>query len=283
MDNLIDWFIAYYHFDNWDWPGNNFVTWQEQGGKWRFIIHDFDEAMWQPRRNAMNLFTTPYHGDPLHHGNQPLWATEIWRSLFENELFRNTLAARYATYLGTVFHPGRVIGIIDELAAAREADIGGSFYRWRKHGGDLVESVRHWHGALDFLRSFARERVEYGLRHIRQYYNRTDRAHLGLSLPDNLLEITWQTHPGEGYFNIAGAIVTPDLFTRADGFTALYIWGLPVEVYAVPFEGYTFSHFTIYSSLGEIEMYTNPLVIDLSGIAPPPGTSVITITTVYEN
>jgi hypothetical protein len=273
LDNLIDWFLVYYHFDNWDFPGNNFVTWEGGDGKWRFIVHDFDEAMWQPRRNGMNLFTTPYHNNPLHHDNQPLWAVEIWRSLFESEIFRNTLAARYATYLGTVFHPDRVISIIDELAAEREADIGRSFYRWGKHGGDLTGSVENWRNAVEFLREFSRVRGDYGIRHIRQYYNRNDRPHLDLGLSGSMLEITWQSDPQKGFFDIAGAY--------GDNFTAAYIWGLPIHAQAVPLEGYVFSHFELISSLGEMQVFDNPWVIDLSEIAPPPGTSAITITAIF--
>ncbi|MCL2603830.1 MAG: CotH kinase family protein [Defluviitaleaceae bacterium] len=281
MDNLIDWFIVYYHFDNWDFPGNNFVTWKETGGKWKFIVHDFDEAMWQPRRNSMNLFTTPYINNPLYHDNQPLWATELFRNLLESEAFRNTLAARYATYVSTVFHPDRVIRIIDELEAERAADIGRSFFRWNKHGGDLTESVAHWRNAVDTLRGFARVRGDYGIRHMRGYFNRTDRPHLDLGLSGSMLEIDYHINPSEGYLDIAGAIITPDLFTRGGGFTASYIWGLPIGITAVPFEGYAFSHFEIQSTMGDIQLFENPLTIDLSDISPPPGTSAITLTAVF--
>jgi len=310
LDNLIDIFIAYYHFDNWDWPGNNLIMWKSDtiyldvpagDGKWRFIIHDFDNAFWNPRRNSMNLFTTPGTGHgagtggaphsrlPYYHDNQPMWAVEIWRNLLESEIFRSTLAARYSTYTGTVFSPARMNHIIDELVAEREADIGSNFYRWNRHGGDLHGSVEGWLNSVEHLRYFAGVRGEFGLRHIREYFNRTDRPHLGLRLPSNTLNISWRTDTRMGFFDIAGAQIRPDLFEK-DGpatfdindFSATYIWGLPIEVAAVPFDGYRFSHFEIVGMIGEVMVIENPMIIDLSDIAPPPGVSSFSVTAVFE-
>ncbi|MCL2405196.1 MAG: CotH kinase family protein [Defluviitaleaceae bacterium] len=309
FDNLIDNFIVYYHFDNWDWPGNNKVAWQTNtvypgitggDGKWRFIVHDFDNAFWQPRRNMMNVFTTPgtNHGAgtggvpstrvPYYHDNQPIWAVTFWRNLMENKSFRNTLAARYATYNGTVFAPARVNHLVNQLVAEREADIGSDFYRWNMHGGSVTGSVDNWRRAVNHLRYFGRERGGYGLEHMRLYFNRTDRPNLGLDLPSALLNIRWRTDTTMGFFDIAGAQIRPDLFERDGAFTfdinnfhGNYIWGLPIEVTARPLEGYRFSHFEV---TGVIEMTAtqNPMVIDVSGIAPPSGISGMVVVAVFE-
>jgi len=291
LDSLLDFFIVYYHFDNWDWPGNNWLTWKVPGGQWRFMLHDFDNALWMPRRNGMNLFTTagmgagagtwdaPTQRIRYYHDNQPLWAVEIWRSLLESATFRNALAARYATYLGTVLHPMRIIGIINELADAREADLPGNFYRWNKHGGHLTHSMAGWHNAVEHLRYFARVRGEYGLRHMQAYFNRTDRPNLALGLGGEMIQITFRTQAGAAW-DIAGAHITPDLML-VNTFTAAYIWGLPFAITALPPAGHAFSHMEIEAGVGLTTIYTNPLPFDLSGLAPPPGTSAITITAVF--
>ena len=274
MDNLIDTFIVYFHFDNWYWPGNNLIAWKTDtiypdipagDGRWRFIVHDFDTAFGYARANNLNQFTTPNNnrgagtGDVAddarvryYHDNQPVWAVAIWRSLLENEIFRNTLAARYATYATTVFNTHRANYLINTLMGERQGDIGANFYRWNKHGGDLHQSVANWGSHIQHLRNFVNDRPRYVLAHIRTYYNRTDRPHLGLNLPTGTVNINWVTNADQGFFDIAGAQIRPDLFER-DGrpffnfgnFGANYLRGLPIEVTARPFEGYQFSHFEV--------------------------------------
>lgn len=293
FDNLIDYFIAYYHLDNWDWPGNNFLTWKSVNiyediptgdGKWRFIIHDFDNALWHPRRNNMELFTTPStargagtgdapsHRIQYYHDNQPLWAVEKWRNLFESEIFRNTFAARYATYTGTVFHQERINQLIRLLENERRADIGASFHRWDKHGGDVMGSLVGWQNSIERLRYFTRLRTRYAQRHIIEYFNRVDRPNLGLGLSGEFVNIRWQTESGRGFFDIAGAIINPALFTR-DGmvtfdphnFAANYIWELPIDVTAHALDGYVFSHFEVRGVVTKT-VDTPSMVIDLRDV-----------------
>jgi len=305
MDNLIDFFIIYFHFDNWDWPGNNFITWKTDriysdipvgDGKWRFVIHDFDNAIGYVGANNINLFTTPSTGRgagtwdilddarvPLYHDNQPAWAVTMWRKLFENELFRNTLAARYATYTGTVFNPNRVNHLINILQEERVADIGANFYRWNKLGGDLEQSVRNWALEINHLRNFSQYRARHALNHIRTYYNRTDRPNLGLNLPNGTTNINWSTDTTMGFFDIAGAEIRPDLFERdgmlffnLNNFNANYLRGLPVEVTARPFDGYQFSHFEV-SGASNKSMEYNRLTI-----TPTENESIIQVVAVFE-
>jgi len=310
FDNLVDYFIAFYHFDNWDWPGNNKIAWLSDtyypgvhggDGKWRFILHDFDNAFWYPRRNNMNLFTTPSTGGfagadgaspdrfPYYHDNQPIWAVTFWRSLLENETFRNTLAARYSTYVGTVFSTARVSGLVNALAQERQDDIASNFYRWRKHGGGgFTEVMEGWRYGVRHLHYFAHVRGDYGINHMRGYFNRDDRPHLNLGLPANPFNIRWQTDIERGWFNIAGAEIRPDLFTR-DGattfdlgnFNASYIWGLPIEVTAVPTYGYVFSHFEVVGAVDKIST-DNPMTLDTSELTPLFGPAIVVVTAVFE-
>jgi len=305
LDNLIDFFIAYFHFDNWDWPGNNVVTWKTSriypdspigDGKWRFVINDFDNAFGNVRTNNINVFTTPsttrttgtwYIVDdtriPHYHDNQPVWAVTKWLRLFENETFRNTLAARYSTYTGTVFNPDRVNHLIDILQEEREADIAANFYRWNIQGGSLNYSVRNWIQDIEHLREFSQYRGYYALNHIRAYFNRTDRPNLGLGLPSGTANINWLTDSTMGFFDIAGAEIRPDLFVR-DGtamfspcnFNANYLIGLPIEVTARPFEGYSFSHFEV-TGASNVIIENNRLTI-----TPAVDKDSITVIAVFE-
>ncbi|MCL2249452.1 MAG: CotH kinase family protein [Oscillospiraceae bacterium] len=305
FDNLIDHFLIYFHLDNWDWPGNNFILWKTAeiyddvptgDGLWRFVTHDFDNAFGDPAGNGMELFTTPGTGFtagvpdttpldrvPYYHDNQPIWAVAIWYSLFQNEHFRNTVAARYATYAGTVFHPLRVNHLIDGLIMERIADIGSNIYRWNMHGGDFVTGVTNWMNSTHHLRVFAAGRAGHALEHIRSYYNRTDRPNLGHDIPILRTTIFWTMDSNQGFFNISGAEIRPELFDRdgaptfnIDNFHAAYLRGLPIEVTVHPFEGHTFSHFEV---TGTIEKRVHDISMI---IIPPDQEGIITVTAVFE-
>ncbi|MCL1998265.1 MAG: CotH kinase family protein [Turicibacter sp.] len=287
VDNFIDYFLIYYHFDNWDWPGNNFIMWRTEtyyegiagaDGRWRFFAHDFDEAMNEPQFDRMRHFTTRGAGwvaEPPWAGMQSQWAVDIWYNLFQNAEFRALVAARYATYLGTVFHPSRTNAEIDRLVEYRLPTIASDFYRWRldsRHGEGTnrwLNSAEPWYGeGIMRLRHFLDNRGNYSLEHLRNYFNRTDRANLGLGLESGFSNIIWITDGEQGWFDISGAQIRADLF---DGenlddyafsigyFNADYIRGLPITVTAVPLAGFVFSHFEVTGATGQTTQ--NPLIL----------------------
>ena len=286
MDNFIDYFIVYYHFDNWDWPGNNFITWRTEtyypgipagDTRWRFFVHDFDEALNSPSIDRTHHFTTTgaeHIAEPGWAGAQPGWAVEIWYSLLQSEEFRNTLAARYSTYLGTVFHPSRTNAIIDRLVEYRLPTIGADFYRWRLD--NVHGSVNRWANDDTHMAGVARvrdilnRRGSIALGHLRGYFNRTDRDNLSLALDTTgFTNIRWQTDESMGFFDISGAEIRGDLFDRGNiqnyafsigDFNADYIRGLPITVTAMPLDGYAFSHFEVTGGQRK-EVSENPMII----------------------
>ncbi|MCL2016614.1 MAG: CotH kinase family protein [Defluviitaleaceae bacterium] len=295
IDNFIDYFLVYYHFDNWDWPGNNFIMWRTEtyyegipgaDGRWRFFLHDFDEGMNEPHFDRMRHFTTRGTGwvaEPSWAGMQSQWAVDIWYNLFQNAEFRALVAARYSTYLGTVFNPIRTNAVIDRLAAYRQPTIASDFYRWRldsRHGEGTerwLNSAEPWYGeGIMRVRSFLERRADYSLDHLRNYFNRTDRANLALGLDTSgFTEVRWQTDSTQGWFDISGAQIRADLFDRGNiadygfeigDFRGNYIRGLPITITAMPLTGYIFSHFEITGGISGTFNENNLT------ITPPPNT-----------
>ncbi|MCL2576483.1 MAG: CotH kinase family protein [Defluviitaleaceae bacterium] len=292
MDNLIDYFIIHYHFDNWDWPSNNFIAWRTEtyypeipGGdtRWRFIAHDFDESMNAAHYDRTHHFTTTgsaHIAEPEWAAVPFVWAVDIFYNLFQSEEFRNTLAARYSTYASTVFNPTRANAIIDELIIYREPSMEFDFYRWHLFNQHSVENWAYgtnaWSGAWQ-IRDFINNRINHSLGHLRGYYNRTDRENLSLGLDaSGFTNINWIIDSSMGFYDISGAQVRADLFDRnsdimhnfnftLDDFNADYIRGLPIIVTAIPYNGFEFSHFDV--SGGITGTFTeNPMII-----TPPPG------------
>jgi hypothetical protein len=260
LDDLIDYLIINYHFSNGDGIRNNFEFWRVTeevpgvhggDGRWRFILQDFDIAIgriFEPMDlshhvNWLALMTTYFApGQWFNSGNMKI---NFLNTLFAEEHFRNTFAARYATYAATVFNPDRAGAIFDAIIAERTPTIGSAFYRWYRTG------IEHWHDSIPVVGDFMRYRTDYSIMHIREHYN-SDRPGLGLDLPAGYGEIRWTVDPGEGFFDIAGAQIRADLFERqgqigfsVGDFTARYIPGLPVDVTLKPFDGFTFTSFTV--------------------------------------
>ncbi|MCL2224369.1 MAG: CotH kinase family protein [Defluviitaleaceae bacterium] len=308
MDNFIDYFIIGYHFENWDWVNNNFEMWRTTqyypnvyGGdmRWRFVVHDFDNGINHPANDMMAFFTSrrgidppvpiaPWAGDQL----RDAWAANTFINLFQNPTFRHTFAARYSTYTGTVFHPSRATAVIDRMVDERLDTIGADMYRWSSHGAySPTSGINNWlygmgwgyRSSIEGLRQVLTRRANYSISHIRNYFQATPPyINPDLQLPEDLINIRWQTDYTRGFFDIAGAQIRADLFDRGNladyafcvsDFNADYIRGLPIEFTARPFDGYVFSHFEIN---GE-NSYENPTTI-----TPLAQTAQISITAVFE-
>ena len=313
MDNFIDYFIIGYHFDNWDWISNNFEFWRtteyypgKHGGdmRWRFIVQDFDEGINAPNNNMMDFFTTPYGQrirvptQPWPFGSyqlRPAWVTDMIRGLFEIEQFRNTFAARYSTYTGTVFHPSRASAVLDRVVAERQPHIGADLYRWSFHYATSPSNgVQNWlgigqqwnFGSVARLRNILSNRANYSINHILSYFNGYGRSTVNLGLDDTgLTNVSFVTDSSSGWFDIAGAQIRADLFDRGNiddygfsigSFNANYIRGLPIPVMATPLPGESFSHFVVTGGI-EKTYYVNPMVI-----VPPANCGIpITVTAVF--
>ncbi|MDR0273401.1 MAG: CotH kinase family protein, partial [Clostridiales bacterium] len=150
MDNFIDAFIAGFHLQNWDWLNNNFDYWRTttvdpdiygHDGRWRFIIQDFDGALqgefsWIGQSWDMLNYLSDIELEILPEWVDA-WLPEFVINLFSNEEFRNTFAARYSTYAGTIFHPSRTDAVVDDLLHARRDTIQGDLTRWTWRRGDI--------------------------------------------------------------------------------------------------------------------------------------------------
>ena len=280
IDNLIDYYLIYMYGDNVDWPGNNYKLWRTvdvdqnvygHDGKWRYIIHDFDAlSLSNADSDSMTYFTTPGSDTDARH---PTWATNIYKSLFKSSEFRNRLAARYSTYSGTVFSPERTTEILNDLVKARENDIGHDFYRWNINGGSY--DLSHWKSKISGLKFYLNNRSAGVLRSIRNYYNNN----FSTGIPSTYTSITFSTNSEQGYFDIAGGEIRPDLYDLefSSGWTADYMKGLPIEINVKTLEGNKFKYLEINTN-GNTEYITEMNYI----LTPSASDTFISVKAFYE-
>ena len=280
IDNLIDYYLIYMYGDNVDWPGNNYKLWRTvdvdqnvygHDGKWRYIIHDFDALSFtNADSDSMTYFTTPGSDWDARH---PTWATDIYKSLFKSSEFRNRLAARYSTYSGTVFSPERTTEILDDLVKARENDVGRDFYRWNINGGSY--DLSHWKSKISGFKFYLNNRSAGVLRSIRNYYNNN----FSTGIPSTYTSITFSTNSEQGYFDIAGGEIRPDLYDLefSSGWTADYMKGLPIEINVKTLEGNKFKYLEINTN-GNTEYITEMNYI----LTPSASDTFISVKAFYE-
>ncbi|TVR76560.1 MAG: T9SS C-terminal target domain-containing protein, partial [Saprospirales bacterium] len=148
LENFISYYIGKMFFGTRDWPGNNLDFWRDRSsdGKWRWIWFDNDDAFEDIYFNSYDYLTI-LSGDDWPN---PLWTTQLFRSLMENYGFRQQFAETAVHQLKTTYHPSRTMEIA-ELAAANIAyEMPHHIERW-KYPDSFSDWNRHFQEILNFL------------------------------------------------------------------------------------------------------------------------------------
>ncbi len=107
LDEYINIMIMNLYYNNFDFPGNNFMMWRprEEGGRWRFVAKDVDYVMGLYGQGNSSYKILEWLYNPSY-DNQHNWGansydhTRLFRRLMENEDFKRTFTDRCAIYMG---------------------------------------------------------------------------------------------------------------------------------------------------------------------------------------
>ncbi len=139
VSNLIDYEIAEIFFKNRDWPGNNNTFWRPrtEDGKWRWIFFDLDGSI--PRTTEQtDMFDRAINTDA---GNKTPF---IFKSLLENDAFRNRFIARYLELLDSNFTTEYMMDRLSELRPLYARHFDNHMLRWNFPG-----TKEEWEGFVD--------------------------------------------------------------------------------------------------------------------------------------
>ena len=107
LDEYINLMIMNLYYNNFDFPGNNFMMWRprEEGGRWRFVAKDVDYVigLYGQGNSNYQIFKWLYDSnyDYSHNwGANSSDHTRLFRRLMENEDFLRTFTDRCAIYMG---------------------------------------------------------------------------------------------------------------------------------------------------------------------------------------
>jgi len=215
------------------WDIGNIRYWRPRtpGGRWRWMMFDNDVgwggfAAVQPAAQFNMLAydlepNGPWRQYPLNDHNNPT-ATFLLRALLAHPDLKAQFINQFADMLNTVFHPSRVIPVIDRMAAGIQPEMSEHMARWRTPG-----SMAAWQANVEYLRQYARDRPLYARQHLRSRF--------GLGVDVELTLGVGEAGGGRVEFNSMAVSNT-----AAAPFKGAYFKGLPIQLKAVPEPGHRF-------------------------------------------
>lgn len=231
IDNIIDYYITQIFIGNTDWPHNNTRLWRYNGepsaqhfghdGKWRWMLYDTDFGFGIYHENV------PWH-DTLTHALGETPDKVLFTYLLNNDDFKDQFINRFADMLNSTFVVERIIDVIDDMAAVIADDIAEHIDRW-----GTVPSLHHWRSQIEGIKSYVHERPEHQIKHMKDYFSLS-----------GTYELTVRQSLTQGSVRVNTIDIVPHTpgITNAAQWRGTYFNDVPLELTAMPQEGYRFKH-----------------------------------------
>ncbi len=281
VDNFRDYHILQIYAMGTDQPGKNVRFWRSQTpyGKWRWMFFDMDDTfLFGPHNNYDRnglVFCTGLDSISAYSVNTatppPAWApngptqTFPLRALLMNSSFRNNFINRFADLLNTAFQPHYLNYMIDSFRMKIDNYIYDHYRRWHRPEPEMYEIH------IQYLYDFAANRQRYMREHISEFFQLDGEYSLKIDIAS-----------GKGHVKINSIHLNsalPSLKKPLYPWEGIYFRGVPIEIEAIPGEGYAFSHWE-----GEKNGDSQLISIDAEGNislkahfteAPPPEDEII--------
>lgn len=270
IDNYIDYQIVQIYCRNTDWPGNNIAYWKHmyvvptpdtihpKDGRWRWMVFDLDfgfglgfdyvlnsGSAYGPNTATHNTLAFALEREGPQWPN-PSWSTELFRSLMQNNSFKQRFISRFADHLNTTFSEHRVVSELDSFAQIYAIEIDEHIARWRE------PSRSFWESEVQTMRTFAELRERFNRVQINNVFD------LG-----GFHQITLDVNaPNTGTIKV-NSVLLSDKWSGVSKpifpWTGDYFQTVPVQLIPVAEAGYVFSHWA-----GDVSSTSDTLILDLT-------------------
>lgn len=224
IDEYINYMAVELYTGNWDWPQNNVKGYRDiNDGKFRFVLFDMDGSFSTSTPFDTFFGKEWYSFDTLHgfdySQNQSVEGTKRWleikfvtifKNMLKNPKFKKQFIDTYCLVAGSVFEPGRVNEIVNEMAS------------YLGTGGYVSPNGT----ANDVKNNLANRRTQLA-NHFQSYMDLENSSRLTVNLSSSI---------------DAGRILVDDLDVPTGKFDG-YLY-LPVTVKAIAPAGYEFAGWT---------------------------------------
>jgi hypothetical protein len=221
VKNYLDYYMFEIYCANADWPDKNCKIWRPRNaeGRWRWMVFDVDYGYGFRFPVETNMYDYLYTLEEPYYHNRP-WVTIIFRKIMENERMKNYYLQRFSALLNTAFHTDRALQLTDSLKAQIEPEIGRHIDKW----GDQVygiPSMETWQNNCDVLYDFARRRPSFARKNMMDFFQLDDTVTLTIEA-------------------INGTVFVNDVKYCSDAKTGAFFKNVPLQLLAVPDNGYEF-------------------------------------------
>ena len=242
IDNFLEYNIFQIYFGNSDWPDTNLKLWRYTGidknenetpqndGLFRWMIYDLDRGIALRKENMYdeNMLKDATKKRDIQ-GRK--WPYVILRRLLEGDNTRNNFINKFSDHLNSSFSPENMISEIDRMEKQIENDIPRHAERWGgkadASGEDSFSNIEDWRENVEKLRRVSKNGIEGTFIQIKD--------HFGLEKGTYNIEIY-------DLNNEMGKIKINSLNIDETNWTGTYFVEIPIEVQAIPNEGYIFKN-----------------------------------------
>lgn len=224
--NYVDYMVTEIWTANRDWLSNNIKYYRPRNSpeaKWKWVLWDTEYGMGcylandhgNPNFDALHM-SMSWGGWPPHWGVQN--STYMMNNLKNNDGFVEYFITRHADLLNAWLRPDRVQEKIDEMVALYQDDMPKQVGRWGN-------SMNQWNSAIQVLENWNNARASWCRQHIMNKWEvaEEERTIQLTVLPDG-----------------AGTIKVNTIFTDENPWSGIYFQGVPVNLTAIPNNGFQF-------------------------------------------
>ncbi len=221
---------------NGDWPGNNIRYWRYDGvrpsdvaagvktsldGRFRWLLYDLEFSMniYNPNQFRVNMFEVLNTPDAPGWPNPP-WSTVLWRAFLKSPEYRRHLVNAACDLTSSVFTPQAIARAVDEMIALYNPEMDAHWQRWNWAASGSREN---WLARTEVLKEYPVYRTPEFHHHLRNFF----------ILPRSVPVVVEVPEGGTVEFNY--------LRLRGETFTGSYYPGIPVDMRALPDDGYRFT------------------------------------------
>ena len=222
VKNYLDYYMLEIYCANADWPDKNCKIWRPRTpeGRWRWEVFDVDYGYGFRFPVETNMYEYLYNLEEPYYHNRP-WVTVIFRKIMENNSIREYYLQRFCALLNTAFNTDRALQLTDSLKAQIEPEIGRHIDKWgsQPYG---IPSMEDWQNNCEVLYDFARRRPFYARKSMMDFFQLEDTLTVKIE-------------------SAGGTVFVNDLKYCSDSTEGIFFKDIPVQLVAVPDNGYKFA------------------------------------------
>lgn len=167
ISNFIDFQIAEIYFANFDWPCNNFKIWKDNqpDSKWRYMIYDLDLAFGYSDVSTYATESMEHATSPDNNWPHCECSNLFFRSLLDNDAFKEQFLDRFAYHLDNTFCPTEIEKTIDKFEKLYANEIGEHIARWGH-----PRNIDVWKNEVSVLREFSELRPDSMISNLKAFF-----------------------------------------------------------------------------------------------------------------